>query len=503
MEVVKNMRWYLDNPERLLEKKPFWRGGDMNVEKTEYSDIDGKVQAALSKLKVNTISQDTYLSEYDPTLHKINYNRNAAKITITLDDQTFSTTENLTITSPYQKDIHATHVQYLATNPMVFEILNNEDGKYTKMLTSYKNDWKYDGLELRKHKMIYEQLKVGDLALLFQYHNKKGGAKVKVLSFPQYTIIPNYDEYGDTVGISFYHSVVIDGKITEYIDTYFEKLYVKHKKVNDEKTGKVTWELVEEPKYHKFSRIPCIYYRDAVAWESSQMLIEMYELIDNIHALILKRFGMFGMKVRGSIDKKDSEMSLKVNDSQLLINIENADSKDDVDILEYPSYGGFIEYKDHLEKRIYDASFVSKINMQNMGTSGNIGNVVQLAMVNNIGIANQRIREWQDVTNEMAQLYSELKWLESGETGMNYTEMKLMARLSLWIPQSDQQVIDNLMKANWISNETKRELSPMSATNEGERWQREQDAIEIKKTQNQQTQIDNNADVEPLTLFSN
>jgi len=135
-----------------------------------------------------------------------------------------------------------------------------------------------------------------------------------------------------------------------------------------------------------------------------------------------------------------------------------------------------------------------------MGTSGNLGNATQLAMINNIGIANQSIRDWQETTNRMVELYQYMKWLE---TGKNYPEMKLMARLSLWIPQSDQQIIDNLVKATWLSDETKRELTPMSATNEKERWDREQDEIISKSAdgKKQTEQIVNKTDVEQLELF--
>ena len=500
MEIIKNMRWYLEKPERLLEKKPFWRGGDMNIEKTQYAEIDSKVQAALSKLRVNTITQDTYLSEYNPTLHKINYNRAASRITITTESGTYTTTEELTLTSPFQKIIHATRVQYLATNPMVFEILNNDDEKFTRRFTSLKNEWKYDVIESKKYKMVYDKEMIGDVALLYQYHKDKRKSNVKVLSYPQYTIIPNYDEYGNAVGISFYYSVTIDDEIIEYIDTYFSEYFVKHRKNFDLKSGKTTWVIVDKPKKHKFNQIPCMYFRGDVAWEHSQNLIEMYELIDNIHGVILKRLGMFGMVVRGNMNPKSGDIKSIVSDSELFINIENSESKDSVEILKFPSYEGFIEYKDHLEKRIYDASFVSKINMSNMGTSGNIGNATQLAMINNIGIARQSILEWQEATNKMVELYQELKWLE---TGINYPEMKLMARLSLWIPQSDQQIVDILQKSDWLSRETKQELSPMSATNEKERWKREQDEMESKKTPTQKPieQIDSKDDVEQLKLF--
>jgi hypothetical protein len=501
MDIIKDIRWYLEKPERLLDKKPFWRGGNMNIERTKYVDIDSKVQSVLSNLSVKTITQDTYLSEYYPSLHKINFNKNAAKITIETEDGTFSTSENLIIESPYQKDIHATHVQYLATNPMVFEILNDNEEQFTSELTTLKNEWKYRGMESIKQKMISEQKKVGDFALLFQYHNKKGGGKVKVLSFPQYTIIPNYDEYGDLVGVSFYHSIMIDDKSVEYIDTYFEKFYVQHKKNIDAKENDDIWIMVGTPKKHKFSQIPCVYYRSCVAWEYSQGLIEMYELIDNIHAVIFKRLGVMGMIVRGQLDKtKGGEMNFKVNDNQLLINIENSESKDNVEILKFPSYDGFIEYKNHLEKRIYDASFVSKINMQNMGTSGNIGNVVQLAMVNNIGIANQSIKDWGETTNKMVKLFSEMLWLEKNDKTIKFDDMKTMARLSIWIPQSDQQLIDNLIKAQgYLSKETMRELTPMSATNEKERWENEQQQIideEVKK----KTLIQNKQDIKELEI---
>lgn len=45
------------------------------------------------------------------------------------------------------------------------------------------------------------------------------------------------------------------------------------------------------------------YIRGFIAWEYGESIIEMIELMLNINAVALKRFGTFGLVLKGAMDK--------------------------------------------------------------------------------------------------------------------------------------------------------------------------------------------------------
>lgn len=73
----RNIEWFLSDPTRLLEMKPFTRGGTMQSHGFEKSAIlnNTKIETGFATLELTPISQDLYITEYRPDLHHIILNR--------------------------------------------------------------------------------------------------------------------------------------------------------------------------------------------------------------------------------------------------------------------------------------------------------------------------------------------------------------------------------------------------------------------------------------------
>ena len=83
----RNIRWFLDDPTRLLQMKPFTRGGAMSSHGYENLKIlnNQTLDTGFANLTLHPISQDTYITEYRPDLHHIILNRTIPHIKISID----------------------------------------------------------------------------------------------------------------------------------------------------------------------------------------------------------------------------------------------------------------------------------------------------------------------------------------------------------------------------------------------------------------------------------
>ena len=109
---TKDINWYLSDPSRLLQMKPFTRGGHMNGHGYEMGEVlnNTTIDVGLSNLTLNPISQDTYLTEYNPTLHHIILNKTIPHIKVVFDGCEMPTGMiELTQTASFQKLIHSAH----------------------------------------------------------------------------------------------------------------------------------------------------------------------------------------------------------------------------------------------------------------------------------------------------------------------------------------------------------------------------------------------------------
>ena len=72
-----DIKWFLEQPERLMLMKPFTRGGHLLSHGYEGSGVlnDTMIDTGFTNLELSPISQDTYITEYRPDLHHIILNK--------------------------------------------------------------------------------------------------------------------------------------------------------------------------------------------------------------------------------------------------------------------------------------------------------------------------------------------------------------------------------------------------------------------------------------------
>lgn len=471
----KDIDWYLNNPEKLLMKKPFTRGGSL-TEQSRNVDINvtTKSEMVFSMLKLNEITQDTYLQEYDPSLHKVIFNKSIPHIAVKVGSESIII-DSMTITAAYQKNIHAAHVLHLTAKDMDFILCNapkykkqnffskisnlvssgnTEQEDITQRFQEFKQEWLYRDMKSIVSEVVSKQQKVADVGLLFMYNSATKKGSVKVLAYDDgYIIIPNYNEYGEQIACSLYYKT---DDSTEVIDTYDDKYLYRF----ENKT------LVNK-RLHGFSRCPLLYKRGKVAWEYAESTIEMWELMANIMSVALKRFGTFGLVLTGEMD----ENSFKRDSSTLIINLsaDTSAGKQDAKVITFPEPQKMLEYLDFLKTEISTFSSVSFITPKDITSTGSGGNGIFLAMKNDLALATQSISDWSPFTNEMVYLFQEMLSLESGQTN-KYTDLKISAKLKPWSMESDTTKITNLaMESKWLSKQSIIEKSPDAAPDEMER----------------------------------
>lgn len=483
--IKKDIKYYLEDPQRLLKKKPFTRGGDNKPDSGQTVKLTTKSDAVFSDLDLYEISQDTYIQEYTPSLHKIKFNNSIPHIAVKIGNKTV-VIDDMTITAAYQKVIHAAHVLHLTANPMDFTLCNiqskgkknwvskmmdiirgnNDVDDYddiTMRFQEVKQQWLLRNMDSVANDVVAKQQKVGDVALLYLYDKNNNKFSTKVFSYEDgYIAIPNYNEYGEQIACSLYYKT--DEGI-EVIDTYDDVNHYRMYKGTKE-DGQTGW-VMEDGNPHGFPKCPLLYKRGRVAWEYAQSTIEMWELMANINAVALKRFGVFGLVLTGQMNKD----SFTRDASTLIINLPSDTSagKTDAKVLTFPEPQKMIEYLDELENKISIFSSVSFITPRDIKNTGSGGNGIFLAMKNDLALATQSVSDWAAFTNDMIYLFQAGLSLES-DNMKRYMDLKINAKFKAWSLESDQTKITNLqMQRKWLSLQTVIENSPDAAPDEMER----------------------------------
>ena len=470
MITQKDIGWYLEEPTRLLQKKPFTRSGDITNGGSSEADVSitTKTQVTFSQLRMNEITQDEYLEEYDPSLHRIKWNKSIPHIAVQVGKDTIDI-DNMTLVEAYQKNIHAAHTLHATSNELEFTLCNvDKTDAINSLYSEYKQQWQMRNMHNVVREAFSKQKKVGDSSVLFRYETKKKKGSVTVYSYDMgYISIPNYNEFGEQIAVSLYYKT--DEGI-EIIDTYDDTYFYRSYNVRD-KNGEDNW-VQDAPTKHGFSRCPLLYKRGSVAWEYGESIIEMIELMLNINAVALKRFGTFGLVLKGAMDKN----SFVRGNSTLIINLsaDESNGKQDAKTIEFPEPQKMIDYLEYLVKQLQIACSVTFMTPDSLKVGGDIGgNAVQLAMKNDLALATQTVLDWSDFTDGLALLFGEMLSLEADGIG-KFNELQVKAKLSVWTPESKNTLISNLAtESTWLSKQTIIENSPHSAPDELERKKKE------------------------------
>lgn len=477
----KDIKWFMADPTRLMQMKPFTRGGRMNGHGFEGNEIlnNTLLDTGFANLTLKPISQDTYITEYRPDLHHIIMNKAIPHIKVVLDGVPWgSEMLDMTQTASFQKLIHSAHVRNLTANDLEFSLYNKEaDDNENAAFSDMKQEWLWRGCEWNKNQAINTCKQLGNCGVLFSYDKEAEQYTITNYSYEDgYQIVPNRDEYGIEIARSLVYQ--IDNSII--IDTYDAR---KHYRCTQTSTG---WEIQVEQ--HGFSRCPLLHKRGKVAWEYAESTIEMWELMTNIQDIALKRFGTFALAFWGELDSN----SLKRDSSTFVINLssDTSNGKQDVKVLDFPEPQTMDGYLKTLEEKISLFSSTSFITPKDITTSNSGGNGIALAMSNDFALATQGAKDWGRFVNDMVKLHQEGLDLENNGT-THFANLRVGAKIVPWSLETNNTKITNLgMEAPYLSTQTIVEKCPDSAPDEIDRIIKERGALVSRND----TTVEANAD---------
>lgn len=467
MKRLHDIKWFLEDPKRLLEMKPFTRGGSRIKHGFETSKVLNTtvLDTGVQNMQLQPVSQDLYLTEYYPDLHSILHNQSIPKIQVRVGGVALPTEMlQITQTASFQKLIHSAHVRNLTVNPLEFNIYNDKaDESEIDLFGKIKQEWMVRDMEWYRYQAINTCKQVGNCALLFYFDKDKKRYGVRSYSYEDgYQIIPNYDEFGDEIAVSITYQVDEKTVIDTYDDTHHYRTVM-----NSSQT-------TTEANRHGFPECPVVHKRGKVAWEYAESSIEMWELMSNIYAIALKRFGTFALALWGELD----EESFKRDNSTLIVNLSSEavnGGKQDVKVLEFPEPKTMTAFLDYLKEDISLSSSTSFITPKDITTTNSGGNGIALAMSNDYAVATQGALDWKRFVCKMVRLHQYGLQLEDG---VAYPNIKMGASIIPWSLETNNTKITNLAtEAKYLSLQTVVESMPDAKPDEVERIMRERGAL--------------------------
>lgn len=473
------VKYLLKNPEAMLLKKPFVRGIESEMTSTTGDSVDcnKKATASLPNFQYTIVDQSQYLRELDPQSHSVLYDENIPSITAKTKDGNYVAIENKKMPVSFQKNIRNKQVLHLCANPMDFSLMDIDPSEQQeKDFITFKQYWSLRNQDGMKTKMVNAQKSVGDAGLLY-YFDSKNRIKSRLISYPEYVIIPHNDKNGDRVMETLYYR----NESGECIDSYDDKYMYSYRlteKVNESKKEWILTSAVE----HGFDEIPLISKRGQVAWENVQEVIDVYERLYNVFVVIQKRHG-WGILW---IDGKLSESSKRIAGNVVLESNNIGGQKSDAKFLSAPNPQGTIDTLQLMEDTIQKGSGTTFILPKDIKISGNISGIaIQLTQSMDIETALQGVSDWQNVADKMIRLFKQglAKELVSSKIQNNaitsFNSLNINGKFKVWRPQSDvefSQMLVTLKGSGLISEETGIELAPVARPDEKARRKREKDA---------------------------
>ena len=487
MNVREDIQALLNDPERLLQKKPFTRGADRTffprIKKT--TEVGETIQVNLPKYRRYNLPQEQYLRELDCACHDVLFDENIPSICVKLKDGSYSDIRFEKTSLPIQQLIKNKQLMHLAANRMQFTLTDiNPTDVQQLCYTTFKQYWDLRNQDGMKWKMVDTQLSVGDAGLLY-YFDRYGCIKSRIISFPNYVLCPHNDQNGDRLLETIYYMNGNDEIIDNYDDEYLYRI-IKNEDSEE-------WQYLP-PIKHGFNEIPLVTKRGQVAWDKVQPLINSYEILYNIFNAIQKRYGwgIFYIKGRFKDDGKRIAGSVVLNDT-------NPEGKGDAKFLTPPTPQGMLDTLNLIMESIQLGSSTTFLLPKDIKTGGDISGItIQLVQSMDIESAMSRVVEWQNVADKMVRLFKYGLSKELVNTGImptaitDFEKLNINAKFKVWKPLNDyefNQMITMLYGAGVISKETAVEMNTMSKPDETARITKEQEETILT---NQNININNN-----------
>lgn len=482
----------LANPNKLKEKVPFTRGANRgdNPMMPPTNDIGQKIDAVLPTYTRRTISQETYMRELDIYCHDVLFDDNIPSICIKVGDGGYKEIVYEKQALPIQKMILEKQVMHLTANDMQFTLSDiNPTDTSQECFIIFKQYWKLRNQDGMKNKMVYTQLSLGDAGLLY-YFDRFGCIKSRILSYADgYVLCPHNDANGDRIMESVYYAK--DNQ--EFIDSYDDTYFYRHRRTIENSKDWSEWELiVKEP--HGFEEIPLITKRGEVAWDSVQPLCVAYEELYNIFNTIQKRLGWGILYIKGKF--KDDGRRIAGN---VILNDTSIDNNGDAKFLSPPSPEGYLDTMQQIMESIQLGSSTTFLLPKDIKMSGDISGIaIQLTQSLDLKLASQKVIDWQNVADKQTRLFKyglakELVNKKIRPTAItDFSNLNINAQFKVWRPMNKyeyNQMLTQLVGADILSKESGVELNTESKPDEKMRL-----AKQAENTTQQQTQQVNNTE---------
>jgi hypothetical protein len=467
-DIIKEL---LKDPEKLKLKKPFTRGvkGQYDLMPNTIM-VGGKVMAELPSFELNTVTQDVYLSEYDPNSHKVLFDENIPKICVKLNKDGYQLQETRSMAVPFQQLIKNKKLLHLTANPTNFTLNSiTPTEKQQENFAVIKQYWSKRNQDGMRTKMVDMQLTVAESGLLF-YFNRKREIKSRVISYMDgYNIISHRDRNGEVL-LECIHSYDSNRKC-ETLDCYDDtKHYVSYKEEN----GWSSW----ESELHGFSEIPLVSKRGKVAWDNVQTIIDDYETLFNIFNVTQKRYGWGILYVKGRFNDTGKKLA-----GSVILNDNGTDPNSDAKFLTPPTPSGIIDTLTLMEEAIQKGSSTTFILPKDVKSSGDVSaRAIKLTQSMDLEEAKRGVIDWQNVADKMIRLFKEGLAKELVNKGINpnaiteFEDLDITASFSVWEPQNDyeyNQMLSIMVGSGILSKETAIELNTESKPDEKIRIERE------------------------------
>ena len=466
----------IDNPEKLIIKKPFTRGAD----RQSLEDLNRSVQigerktARLPRRRYIEVSQEQYINELDNNCHDVLFDDNIPSICVKVSDGDYREVKLRRMSIPIQRIIKNKQVMHLANNPMLFTMMDTDPTDIQSLnFITFKQYWNLRNQDGMKVKMVDAQKSYGDAGLLF-YFDYKNRIKSRLLSYEDgYILCPHNDDNGDRILEAVYYK----SGDQEYIDAYDDEYMYRWVKKDGESSENNGWKE-EGKERHGFSEIPLVTKRGKVAWDAVQTLIEVYEEIYNVFNAIQKRFGWGILYIKGQFSEKAKKIA-----GSVILNDNSVEGNGDAKFLTPPTPQGMIDTLNLLLESIQLGSSTTFLLPKDIKTGGDIAGItVKLVQSLDMENALQEAVEWQNVADKMVRLFKEGLAKELVKTGENpnaiteFQNLNINGKFKVWEPQSDSeynQMLIQLAGAGLISKETGIELNTASKPDEKARVEKQ------------------------------
>lgn len=474
----------LAEPEKLMRKKPFYRGGSYNPRSSQRNAYMGDmIEEPLPETKMTVVPQMQFLMELDPNSHKVLFDDNIPSITQKINDR-YVTIQYARMAVPFQRIIKNKHLLHLCGNKTVFTQIDiNPTEQQARDFITFKQYWDERNQDGMRTKMVDAQLSCGDAGLLY-YYDYKGRIKSRLLSYADgYVLYPHNDENGDRLLDCVYYRK--DG--SEYLDCYDDTYRYRFIRGGDYVADNPTGWVRESAVAHGFSESPLVTKRGDVAWNNVQNTIEVYEVMYNIFLVIQKRHGWGILYVKGKFLDEGKKIA-----GAIVLNDTSMDKSGSAEFKTPPTPDGMLQTLTLMEETIQKGSSTTFILPKDVNMSGDVSGIaLQIAQSFDNEEALRNVIDWQNVIDKCARLFKEGLSHELVNKNIRSTavtdfrNLHIAAKMKPWRPLNETEynnMLASLKNSGLISERTGVEKNTESTPDEMARKRKEtEEAIERER----------------------